>query len=191
MKRAVLAVLAVLFLEAVLSLAIRAGGLVDVSAAGAPGALETWFLGGTADHAIARLAQPIPAIDGSDADALSEGLEHYNEMCVGCHAAPGRDDSEVARGLNPPAPHLWEQDTQDMSDAELFWVIKNGIRMTGMPAFGTTHPDEKIRDIVAMVRKLPDLKGDQYSQMVEAAGLGAPGGDDADDDAPGHGEGEE
>ena len=100
----------------------------------------------------------------NDQFALKAGLDHYAENCFVCHAAPGMEKSEISRGLNPPAPIL--NDIADFTDAELFYIIKNGIRMTGMPAFGPTHKDGEIWKIVLFVRHLPNLT-DQERQVLD------------------------
>ena len=67
-------------------------------------------------------------------------------MCLTCHGAGTVDPSEIGEGLNPPAPDLTQPSVQSKTDGELFWIVQNGIRMTGMPAFGPTHKDEEIWD---------------------------------------------
>ncbi len=92
--------------------------------------------------------------------------------------------SEFGRGLDPPAPDLGESQ-KDMSDAELFWIIKNGIRMTGMPAFGPTHGDEQIWQMVTFVRHLPQASEQEHVALQEAVdgleyeheGMGSLGGE--------------
>lgn len=180
MKSVGITIIFVLVAEILVALLVRSSGEVSVSALQPPSAFEDWLLGGASDRSIEAHAGAISAINHDDAALVHEGLEHYNDSCVVCHAAPGLDDSETAKGLNPPAPHLWTDDTQSMSDAQLFWVVKNGIRWSGMPAFGRTHDDQKVRAIVAFVRKLPSLKGGGYAAMVQAAGLKGPGGGDSD-----------
>lgn len=100
----------VVVVEAAGALGVRWLGVVDISAASPPSSLEAWLFGGATRASVVAHADPIDAIDHDDTELLAEGLEHYNEMCVTCHAAPGRYDSEVSRGLNPPAPHLWTAD---------------------------------------------------------------------------------
>ena len=95
------------------------------------------------------------------------GFEHYQEMCVTCHGAPGVDRSEIGKGLNPHAPNL-SKSTGDMSDAELYWVLKNGIKMTGMPSFGKTHSEEQLWAMVSFVKKLPEMTEEQYQTYVSA-----------------------
>jgi mono/diheme cytochrome c family protein len=103
---------------------------------------------------------------GNDAKALQAGLGHYQENCVVCHAAPGLESSEIAKGMNPAPPML--DDVEDMNDGHLFWLIKNGIRMTGMPAFGSTHSDDEIWEMVGFVRHLTKLTP-QEREMLQSS----------------------
>jgi mono/diheme cytochrome c family protein len=75
--------------------------------------------------------------------------------------------TEVAKGLNPPAPSLGSEE-DDTPDGELFWVTKHGIRLTAMPAFGSTHTDEEIWKIVAFMRHLPELTAEEKDSLREA-----------------------
>ena len=89
-------------------------------------------------------------------------------MCVMCHGAPGIEAGEAREGLNPQPPLLAKvKDLVTDPPGELFWVIKNGIKMTGMPAWGPTHSDEKIWAMVAFVRKLPNLSAEEYKVMQQ------------------------
>lgn len=103
----------------------------------------------------------------NDATALQVGLAHYQENCMVCHAAPGMESSEIAKGMNPPPPIL--DDIDDMTDGHLFWLIKNGIRMTGMPAFGPTHSDEEIWKTIAFVRHLTKLTPQERETLQSSA----------------------
>ncbi len=100
-------------------------------------------------------------------DARQVGLEHYRSMCVRCHGGPGIQPKEFAKGLNPPAPML-EQAGEEFSDAELFWITKHGIRMTGMPAFGATHGDTDIWKIVEAVKGLSNLTAEEKEMLKNA-----------------------
>jgi len=80
-------------------------------------------------------------------------------------------EEEFAKGLYPLPPKLESRGIQAMTDAETFWVVKNGIKMTGMPAFGPTHDDEELWGIVAFWRRLPGMKPEQYKEVVESAGV--------------------
>ena len=85
-------------------------------------------------------------------------------MCEECHGAPGVERSEMGKGLYPRGPKLLWAAKED-SPSELFWITKNGIKMTGMPAFGPTHSDEEIWAIVAFVKKLPGIDSAFYDEL--------------------------
>ncbi len=123
--------------------------------------LVRWVLVATRESSIERRAQAIqaPVLDG--VNRIENGFRGYREMCVICHGTPGGKPSPLAKGLNPEPPDLSEDEDQ-MSDAELFWVIKNGIRMTGMPAWGPSHSDAELWDIVAFVKTLPNMSAADY-----------------------------
>jgi mono/diheme cytochrome c family protein len=88
-------------------------------------------------------------------------------MCAVCHLAPGMKRTEIARGLYPRAPEL--RRGADLTPAEEFWVVKHGLKMTGMPAWGVTHSDELLWDVVAFLQKLPELSAEEYQALVKSA----------------------
>jgi len=100
----------------------------------------------------------------ADPSQLAIGAEHYAEMCAECHLAPNKADSELRRGLYPEPPNLMEAGHLDA--AEAFWVIKHGIKLTSMPAWGATHDDATIWSIVAFIQKLPTLTAEDYRNLV-------------------------
>lgn len=101
---------------------------------------------------------------------LARGAGLYAEMCAGCHLAPGMAPTEISQGLYPPAPQLSRVHLRD--PRAQFWTIKHGVKMTAMPAWGRTHGDALIWDMVAFVRKLPSLSPAQYQAMVQSAPAG-------------------
>lgn len=105
-----------------------------------------------------------------DDELLASGAEHYAAMCTGCHLAPGMGDTELRQGLYPTPPNLAEHAIHD--PAEAFWVIKHGVKFTGMPAWGETHDDESIWGLVAFLNKLPELSAEEYDVIVASAGAG-------------------
>lgn len=106
----------------------------------------------------------------SGPEALRGGLAHFKENCVMCHGAPGVPEDELGMGLNPPAPDLTLPQIQRMTDGQLFWVVQNGIRMTGMPAFGPTHNEREIWTIVAFVRHLPEITAAEQQALKAGRG---------------------
>jgi mono/diheme cytochrome c family protein len=116
---------------------------------------------------VARARNIVVPTDLDDANRISKGAGEYAEMCSSCHLAPGMERTEISRGLYPRAPELRRR--TDLNPAEQFWIIKHGVKMTGMPAWGVTHDDELIWDVVAFVRKLPELTPEQYEALVKNA----------------------
>ncbi|PYQ00152.1 MAG: hypothetical protein DMF83_28835 [Acidobacteria bacterium] len=127
--------------------------------------LAPWVL----DKAIERGAKSVTDPISKDPNAVALGLSHYRENCLPCHEVPGVEAAEFHEGMNPTPPDMDAQAVQHQSDAELFWVIKNGIRMTGMPAFGVNHKDEEIGHIVAFVRHVTQLT-DAERQALKTGG---------------------
>ncbi|HEV7516022.1 MAG TPA: cytochrome c [Thermoanaerobaculia bacterium] len=146
-------------------------GLYDVAATGG----SRGFLDGIAhrvsDQSVAHHAAGIQAPPLSDPAQLKIGADHYQEMCVTCHGAPGVKMSEIGAGLNPSPPNLIRS-TRDMSPAEVYWIVKNGIRMTGMPAFGPTHDEATLWAITAFVKQLPTMTPQQYQALAPAHAAG-------------------
>jgi mono/diheme cytochrome c family protein len=121
-------------------------------------------------RSIRHRAAPLPAPLPEDAGALARGLSHYRESCLPCHGAPGVPAAEFHEGMNPEPPHIESPQVQGYTDAELFWVIKHGIRMTGMPGFAVTHKDDELRDIAAFVRHLPRISPPERQSLQAGAG---------------------
>lgn len=137
-------------------------GIYNVSAIKPETGITKWVLETTSDNSVEHHAEGIKAPDLNNPEMIKEGFAEYKEMCESCHGAPGKKETNLAKGLNPPAPDLSESG-EEMSKEELFWVTKNGIKMTGMPAWGRTHPDNKIWAIVAAVKKLHETSPDEYN----------------------------
>ena len=150
-------------------LALVYSGMINVAATNPHSALTDWLLSTASDQSIHYHAKGITAPSVNDPKTIAEGFEHYREMCVGCHLAPGVKSSEIRRGLMPKPPRLQEA-AEEWTLPELFWVIKNGIKMTGMPAWGPTHSDHKIWAMAAFVKQLPKMTPEQYKAMDAAAG---------------------
>jgi mono/diheme cytochrome c family protein len=158
---------ALLLIAGTTSLAVYTG-VYDVAADVPHSRAVYWLLQTIRGRSIATRASNIvvPA-DLNNAKRIASGGEQYDEMCSGCPLAPGMKRTEISQGLYPRAPEL--RRGSSLSPAEEFWVVKHGIKATGMPAWGVTHDDELLWDIVALLRKLPDLTADQYQALVKSA----------------------
>jgi mono/diheme cytochrome c family protein len=103
----------------------------------------------------------IPRLE--DPSKISVGAARYSALCAGCHLAPGVTKSDLRKGLYPHPPNLAQEDTRDARRA--FWTIKHGIKMSAMPAWGSTLNDESIWDIVAFIRQMPSMTPETYEQL--------------------------
>lgn len=112
---------------------------------------------------VRKLTNPVEATDA----VLNEGLEHFADHCAVCHGNNGSGDTEIGRGLYPRAPDMRAAATQALSDGELFSIIENGIRLTGMPAWGTGTPEGERASwaLVHFIRRLPKLTDDDIARM--------------------------
>ena len=127
-------------------------GLVDVAASTQHSAVVTELFHTTAHNAISRAVNDIavPDLTATDKEA---GARIYRTECGVCHNGPGLQDPQFGRGLNPPAPDL-TRISEHWGNAQLFWIIKHGIRMTGMPAFGGRLSDDEIWATVFVLSEL-------------------------------------
>jgi mono/diheme cytochrome c family protein len=158
----------VIVLALVVGAAFIASGTYDIGADAPHWAVTARAIDLLRDRSITTHAHGIAVPNLEDPKRLAEGAEHYAGMCTGCHLAPGAKNSELRAGLYPTPPNLTERRALD--PAEAFWVIKHGVKLTAMPAWGKSHADDKIWSLVAFVKKLPDLTPEQYQQMTGDAG---------------------
>lgn len=100
-------------------------------------------------------------------EALAAGMAHFADHCASCHANDGSGDTALGRNLYPKAPDMRRSDTQTLSDGELFYIIENGVRLTGMPAWSTGTPDSAndTWDLVHFIRHLPKITDTELEQM--------------------------
>ena len=151
---------------------VLAMGAINMGADVKPGLMEKTLAPWAVDRSVAKRAPKEKNPYAGDLGAIATGLDHYRENCVICHGAPDVVGAELSKGINPPAPSLGKGG-DDTPDGELFWVIKHGIRMTAMPAFGATHTDEEIWKLVAFIRHLPELTAPERASLRPEDGAGA------------------
>jgi mono/diheme cytochrome c family protein len=141
------------------------GGFYSVAATAEDPAVVTWALTQVRNASINRhaLDQPPSAINLGDAATVQAGAKAFaTHGCTNCHGAPGVNWAKYSEGLHPDPPDLKDVVGQ-VSPAQLFWVVKNGINMTGMPSFALAGvKDEEIWSIVAYLKKLPGVSEADY-----------------------------
>jgi mono/diheme cytochrome c family protein len=96
--------------------------------------------------------------------AFAAGANRYEALCVGCHLAPGVTKSDIRPGLYPHPPNLAQEESIDAQRG--FWIIKHGIKMSAMPAWGKSLDDAEIWDIVSFLQKMPAMSHDTYLQFL-------------------------
>jgi len=144
------------------------GGFFDVAASTRHGALTSWLIETARMRSIATHARNIQPPSGLDhPDQVLTGTEHFAAHCAMCHGAPGVPKGDIAQGMYPPPPDLVHAAGR-YHDAELFWIIRHGIKMTGMPAWAD-HSDDEIWTIVAFLKNLGSgMTEQQYVELIRA-----------------------
>ena len=112
-----------------------------------------------------NMKNPVPPTD----EALAEARDHFADHCALCHGNDGRGQTQMGQNLYPKAPDMASSTTQSLSDGELFYIIKNGIRLTGMPAWGEDTPehDRESWNLVHFIRHLPEITLEEIEKMEE------------------------
>jgi hypothetical protein len=135
------------------------------SARGRPSVLET-ALARTVRHlAIPRSAKYERNPFTSTPDILAEARAHFADHCAMCHANDGSGQTEIGQNLYPKAPDMRLPRTQKLTDGEIFYIIHNGVRLTGMPAWGQSRQDDDSWKLVLFIRHLPNLTADEKRDM--------------------------
>jgi cytochrome c5 len=98
------------------------------------------------------------------------GAKNFDAMCAQCHLSPIKESTELSLGLYPKAPVFYQQNHTGHGAGNTFWTIKNGLKMTGMPAWGDSHTDQQIWEMVAFLEKLNDMSAAKYTQLVGDGG---------------------
>jgi mono/diheme cytochrome c family protein len=149
-------------------LAFIYSGLYDVAATAPHWTVTRWVLETVRTRSVKAHATGIEAPPGlNDPAKTLTGVEHFAAHCAVCHGAPGVPRGDIARGLYPSPVDL-AKTAPLYSPAELFWIVKHGIKMTGMPAW-SDHSDEELWATVAFLQKLPGMSEQDYAKLVMAS----------------------
>ncbi|MBS7457230.1 c-type cytochrome [Coralloluteibacterium stylophorae] len=162
-KRALLT----LFALAVFGMAVAWSGAINIAASSGHWPVTAWFLHWTMRNS-ARTWSTVQAPDEPlDDGGLVSAAGHFARSCAACHGAPGAAPSPVMQGATPEAPDL-AATAAEWSDAELFWIVRHGVKYTGMPAWPAQDRDDEVRRMAAFVRRLPGMSTDEYRGLVGA-----------------------
>ena len=141
-------------------------GLYNVSATKPHSPIVNMILHGIAERSIKRNSANLEVpYDINDRNIYIKGFKEYEHMCVQCHGAPGVEPSPTGEGLFPRPPKFPSEKFDEYSLKDIFWVTKNGIKMTGMPAYGPTHEDRTIWAVAIFLDRSRDLSEAEYKKL--------------------------
>lgn len=154
-----------MFIITVGGILLAASGVIPIGATSGHWAITSWLLEFSKRRSVAThsIGLRLPALD--DPRLVPRGAGAYDLNCSWCHGRPGFEVSRVAQQMTPPAPHLPDV-VQKWQPAELFYIVKHGIKFTGMPAWPTQQRDDEVWDMVAFLRQLPGLDANEYQRIV-------------------------
>jgi mono/diheme cytochrome c family protein len=140
-----------------------------ISARAEPGPLETSLARTARRWGVPESARQRTSPEPATSDTIREGSEHWADHCASCHANNGSGDTSIGRNLYPRAPDMRLPATQGLSDGELFFIIENGIKLTGMPAWatGTEDGERASWHLVQFIRRLPALTETELAAMED------------------------
>lgn len=138
-------------------------GVYNVAASVDHTRVGRWVFETTMHNSVERRAAKVTAPALTPA-MFQAGANHYKAMCQQCHAGPGVSRAEWAHGMLPLPPHMSEA-AREWKPTEIFWIVKHGLKMSGMPSFGETHDDRTIWDIVAFVNEVPSMTPAEYGSV--------------------------
>jgi mono/diheme cytochrome c family protein len=161
-----LVVLATLGSLLLLALLFPYTGLYDVAADEGHSGLEEWYLSTLSARSIrARATDVVAPDDLADSAMVARGAVAFSQMCQTCHGAPGRERSVTGQGMAPTPPRLREE-AEEWAPEEVYWILAHGIKMAGMPAYGPTHSEEELWELVAFVERLPEMTPERYEALT-------------------------
>src|SRR5688572_21118940 len=146
-------------------LVVAASGAVPIEASSGHWAITEWFLQFSKRRSVAThtLGMDLPALESPS--LVLKGAGHYETGCRPCHGGPDLRRPTLARAMTPPPPDLRGR-VAEWDSEELFYIVKHGIKLTGMPAWPTQERDDEVLAVVAFLLELPDLDADGYRRLV-------------------------
>lgn len=169
-KGVILGAVGTLLLLVLIALIVILTGGYNVAATDRHNPVAGWALATTMTNSVKVRAADGPAPPRFTPEMVRAGAGEYKAMCAHCHGGVGRSRAEWAQTMRPKPPALARAAAQ-WKPRELFWLVKHGVKMSGMPAFGPTHDDQTIWNIAAFVKEMPGMTAEQYAAF-EAEGHG-------------------
>lgn len=169
----ILTVLIALLFLVLIALAYAWSGLYNIAATKPHWNLTKSYIELLQERSIAMHSDDVRVPILENPELREAAISHYHQMCRLCHGAPAYPAEAFTRHLYPTPPAMTDGHVQNnLSTTEIYWIVKHGIKMTAMPAFGPTHPEEALWGLVALVSEIPRMDPMQYRQHVEPDGAG-------------------
>ena len=156
------------------ALAFIYSGVYDISATTPHFGVTHKILRTVMERSVKRQAREVTVPELDDPEKVHKGFRSFNAMCVTCHGAPGAPASDINKGLYPKAPDL-AQAAKGWTPAELYVIVKRGIKMSGMPAWEPTHSGDQLWELVAFLKVLPTMPAAEYQDAAKYVAAGAGG----------------
>lgn len=149
-------------------------GAYDISATTPHFSVTHKVLRTVMEQSVKRQARGVAVPELDDPAKVHSGFRSFDAMCVTCHGAPGAPATDINKGLYPKAPDL-AQTASTWTPAELYVIVKRGIKMSGMPAWEPTHGGEQLWELIAFLKALPAMPAAEYQGAVKYVAA-SPGG---------------
>lgn len=153
---------------------VAASGIIPIKASSGHWAITAWLLEFSMSRSVATHSLGIKPPPLDDPVLVMKGAGHYEHGCMPCHGSPMQPYPRVAWAMTPPPPNLTEA-IPEWKSRELFYIVKHGVKFTGMPAWPSQVRDDEVWAMVAFLEQMPSLSPVEYRQLVH--GAPAPGGD--------------
>lgn len=150
-------------------------GAMQISASSGHWRVTDWFLHWVMRNSVRTYARFETPADSRDDSGLISAAGHFRQACQVCHGAPGVRPSPVMQHATPPAPDL-ARTAGEWQDRELYWIIRHGVKFTGMPGWAAADRPDEVRRMTAFVRRLPDMTADEYRMLTQMADGRSPPG---------------
>lgn len=146
-------------------LALVVSGAIPIAASSGHWPITEWFLHFSMQRSVATHSMGIEAPPLNDRSLVIKGAGHFETGCRPCHGSPGTAPPRIAQQMTPRPPDLSETVPQWEAE-ELFYIVKHGVKFTGMPAFPSQQRDDEVWAVIAFLRELPDMDAQQYRQLA-------------------------
>jgi cytochrome c553 len=177
LKRALAKLMALAAVIALGGLLFAWSGVYSVAASAGHWPMVSWFLQFTMRNSVETHAMALDPPPLDDPALVERGAGHYETGCLPCHGAPGAPSNRIPNHMLPEPPYL-PAHIDSWTPEELFWIVKHGLKYTGMPAWPAQERDDEVWAVTAFLRRLPGLAPEEYAALAEGAGAPVPAGGD-------------